>query len=101
MPMKIDNNEMEMQAMDLFRSGDLKEARKLQNQFLKDVLDSGQDHCPCPEPCKHHGKCVECVIIHRGHGDHLPYCFADMLNKRIEKLSELSEHSFKPPVKDK
>lgn len=98
--MNIDDNEQEMGAMDLFRSGNLKEARKMQDDFLKAVKASGQDHCTCPEACKFHGKCVECVTLHRGHGDHLPHCFGNMLNKRIEKLSELSEHSFKPPVEE-
>jgi len=40
---------------------------------------------------------VECVTLHRGHGAHLPHCFQQMVNRRIEKLSELSEHSFKAP----
>lgn len=97
----IDNNELEMSAMELFRSGDIKEASKLQDKFLKEVKDSDQDHCNCPEPCKHHGHCVDCVVLHRGHGDHLPFCFRDMLNKRIEQISELSEHSFKTPAESK
>ena len=54
-----------------------------------------EDHCTCPGNCKFHGKCVECVIIHRGHSDHLPHCFRNMVNERLEGLSELSEHSFK------
>jgi hypothetical protein len=36
------------------------------------------------------------VIIHRGHGDHLPHCFQNMVNERIAVLSALTEHSFKP-----
>jgi hypothetical protein len=27
------------------------------------------DHCNCPAACKLHGKCVECVIVHRGEDD--------------------------------
>ena len=95
----IDNNELEMAAMELFKSGDIEKAQQLQEQFLKQLRDSRQDHCSCPKPCKHHGKCVECVVIHRGHGDHLPYCFRDMLNKRIDALSALGEHSYREDSK--
>ena len=94
--MTIDNNELEIEAMALFKAGKEKEASKLQDEFLAQVKASGTDHCSCPEPCKFHGKCVECVIIHRGHGDHLPHCFQQMINKKINVLSELSEHSFTP-----
>lgn len=91
----IDNHEMEKRAMELFRQGRGKEASALQDEFLAEVKRSGVDHCTCPGSCKFHGKCVECVTLHRGHGDHLPHCFRNMLNERLEKLSQLSEHSFK------
>ena len=82
--MKIDNNELEMRAMELFKEGKEEEATKLQDEFLAQVKASGIDHCTCPGTgCKFHGNCVECVIIHRGHGDHLPHCF--MLNKSFKK----------------
>ena len=79
--------------MALFHSGDDKNARKLQDRFLAEVLGAGEDHCSCPAACKHHGNCLECVVIHRGHGDHLPYCLQAMLNSRIDALSALTEHS--------
>jgi len=91
----IDNNRFEMEAMALFKKGEKKCAHKLQDKFLEEVKNSGEDHCNCPTPCKYHGNCLECVIIHRGHGDHLPHCFRDMVNKRIEAVSGLTEHSFK------
>ena len=93
--MTIDKHEMEMRAMDLFKQGKSKEASQLQDEFLKVVKESGEDHCTCPGKCKFHGKCVECVTIHRGHSDHLPHCFRNMVNERLEGLSALSEHSFK------
>jgi hypothetical protein len=96
----IDNHELEIRAMELFKKGEGKKASQLQEEFLKAVKSSGEDHCPCPGGCRYHGKCVECVIIHRGHGDHLPYCFRNMLNERIESLSGLTEHSCRiPPEK--
>jgi hypothetical protein len=90
----IDDHETEMRAMDMFRKGEGKAASKLQDEFLAQVLASGEDHCTCPSACKFHGKCVECVIIHRGHGDHLPHCFRRMVNRRLGAVSELTEHSF-------
>jgi aldehyde:ferredoxin oxidoreductase len=91
----IDNNDLEMKAMELFKAEKYDEAFALQNQFLEEVLSSKVDHCSCPVACVHHGNCVECVILHRGHADHLPNCMHQMLNKRLEALSELSEHTFK------
>ena len=91
----VDDHEVERKAMALFRSGDGATASKLQDDFLSEIMASGEDLCSCPHACKFHGKCVECVMIHRGHGDHLPHCFREMVNRRIEVLSELTEHSSK------
>ena len=92
----VDDHELERKAMELFRSGDAARASQLQEEFLQEIMASGQDLCSCPSGCKYHGKCVECVMIHRGHGDHLPHCFRDMVNRRIEVLSGLTEHSCRP-----
>ena len=87
---------MEKRAMALFKEGRSAEASALQDKFLEKVMGSGEDLCSCPSNCKFHGKCVECVMVHRGHRDHLPHCFRDMVNERIEGLSELTEHSCRP-----
>jgi hypothetical protein len=92
----VDDHELECRAMALFRSGDAAAAGQLQDEFLRQVMASGEDLCSCPAACKHHGNCVECVMIHRGHGDHLPHCFRVMVNRRIGALSALTEHSYKP-----
>ena len=89
----VDDHDLEIEAMRLFKIGEGERASKLQDEFLKESEASGEDHCTCPATCKFHGKCVQCVIIHRGHGDHLPHCFQNMVNKRIETLSALTEHS--------
>ena len=91
----IDDHPTEIRAMELFRSGESKEARRLQTAFLDEVEKSGEDHCACPSACKYHGDCVRCVIIHRGHGDHLPHCFQQMVNRRLDALSALTEHSYR------
>jgi len=33
------------------------------------------------------------VTIHRGHKHHLPECFREMVNDKLIKLSELTEHT--------
>ena len=94
--MKIDDNPVELEAMEAFRQANRDEGRRLQDQFLKEFHESlkrGEDFCSCKEACKHHGHCMDCITLHRGHGDHLPKCMFPILNKRIEKLSELSEHT--------
>lgn len=88
----IDNNETEIAAMELFKKGQHKEASEMQDSFLAGVKSACKDHCSCPASCKFHGKCIECITIHRGHGDHLPHCLQDMVNKRLEALSALTEH---------
>jgi len=100
--MKIDNNPVEMEAMAAYRSGDRGRGDRLQDEFLRDFHESlkrGEDFCPCAAVCKHHGHCMDCVTIHRGHDDHLPTCMRDALNRRLEKLSELSEHTLLRQVK--
>jgi hypothetical protein len=97
--MDIDNNSMEKEAMNYFRENNHKEGTKLQNEFVKSVINSGQDYCSCRVDCQYHGKCVECVIIHRGHCEHLPNCFHNMVNDRIDSISSLTEHSFKDSLK--
>ncbi|MBD3291516.1 MAG: LPS biosynthesis protein [Armatimonadia bacterium] len=91
----IDDHPLEIEAMRLFREGRGKDAQKLQEQFLEEVLNSDEDICPCPGSCKHRGDCVACVTIHRGHGDHVPYCMREMINRKLQELSGLTEHSFK------
>ena len=91
----IDNHELELKAVELFREGKFKEAMKAQDEFLEAVKNSGEDICTCPVKCRFHGKYVECVVIHRGHGNHLPHCFRNMVNQRIDLLSALTEHSVK------
>jgi hypothetical protein len=93
--MKIDGNRKEKNAMKAFRLGNTVEGHMLQDEFVAEVRESlkTQDHCSCTAKCKYHGKCIECVAIHRAHREHLPYCFRDMVNDRIAAVSELTEHS--------
>ncbi|WP_027622915.1 hypothetical protein [Clostridium lundense] len=100
--MIIDNNSKEKEAMQAFHKGDRELGYKLQDEFVQELRESkekGQDHCSCQKACKYHGKCMECVAIHRAHRDHLPNCFRNMINERIEKLSQLTEHSIIDQIK--
>lgn len=71
------------------------EQYKIKMEALQEIMDSGIDYCSCPKSCPHHGKCRECVLIHRGHRDHLPYCMWDMVNEKIYDMQKLTEGSFK------
>lgn len=91
--MKIDNNELARKQQELDSQGFKKEAFEMKMEFLKQIKESGMDHCPCKEACPHHGNCYECVVIHRGHRDHLPFCFWDMINEKLYGLSRMTEGS--------
>lgn len=69
------------------------EQYKIKMEALQEIRESGIDYCSCPESCPHHGKCWECVLIHRGHRDHLPYCFWDMVNEKLYSAQRLTEGS--------
>lgn len=91
--MKIDGNELMQKEIQVARAGNKQESWKLKQEFLQQVRGSG-DHCSCPEACPHHGDCFECVTLHRGHRDHLPYCMWDMVNDKIHAISSMTEGSF-------
>lgn len=88
---KVDYNEKMLKQQ--YEPMTAQEQYKWKMEALQDILDSGVDYCSCPESCPHHGKCWECVLIHRGHRDHLPYCFWDMINERLYNLQRLTEGS--------
>ncbi|MDD3920734.1 MAG: LPS biosynthesis protein [Eubacteriales bacterium] len=92
--MKIDGHSVPSKALEAAQAGDFKGAQKMQKVWVDEIAASGEDHCPCKVNCIHHGNCFECVQIHRGHRDHLPFCMWDMVNERIDKLAGLTEGSF-------
>lgn len=93
--MQIDGNQKEKDAMACFHQGNDEEGHRLQNEFVAEfqAVYDGKDHCPCRVACRYHGKCRECVAIHRAHMEHVPNCLRPMLNQRIRMLSELTEHT--------
>ncbi len=95
MDVKVDYNEKMILQDRLGREGKMtpEEQYVMKMEALQEIIDSGIDYCPCPEACPHHGKCWECLMIHRGHRDHLPYCMWDMINERLYPLQRLTEGS--------
>lgn len=95
--MQIEKNEKELYALELFHNKERDRALEVQAEFVEDLRQAvaeGMDHCPCKSTtCAYHGKCMECVAIHRANEDHLPQCFRNMVNERIRNVSGLTEHT--------
>lgn len=75
--MDIDGNPVMRESMRIEKTGDLPEAYRLRDEFTAEfrvVRGKGEDVCSCKADCIYHGRCAECVAIHRGHRDHLPNC---------------------------
>ncbi len=74
--MIIENNPIELEALEAFKRGDTEEARRLEKEFVTQFREAFAEggHCSCEELCRWHGMCRECVAIHRAHQDHLPNC---------------------------
>ena len=49
-------------------------------------------NCSCPySRCEWHGKCRECVALHRYHAEHLPCCLQPLLREKITVLAGCCE----------
>lgn len=94
--MYIDGHPLEKEELRLSLEGKKAESRAKQQEFLDKVEQSGIDHCPCTNNCPLHGDCRACVLVHRGHRDHLPVCFFSMINERLQAVSSLTEGTFEP-----
>ncbi len=93
---RIDDNEIEIAAMKAFAEGDEETGEALQGEFIRrfnEMITAHKDYCPCKAPCRIHGNCRLCVAIHRGHGDHLPACMRNMVNRKIAELAKLTENT--------
>lgn len=60
---------------------------------LRGIIKSGEhSKCPCPKAkCEWHGKCFECVLLHRVHKDHVPNCLQPILEDKIKALAQTAE----------
>ena len=68
---------------------------------LRGMIKSGKyDACPCPKvKCEWHGRCRECVMIHRVHQDHVPNCLQPILENKIREIAKTCELIVTPKEK--
>ena len=58
-------------------------------------------NCSCPySRCEWHGKCRECVALHRYHAEHLPCCLQPLLREKITVLAGCCEMETTSRVKE-
>ena len=50
--------------------------------------------CPCPKDCPRHGKCCECVALHKAHGTKLPACLRSIDWQKYNEKSCFSGDRF-------
>ncbi|MDH4129297.1 MAG: hypothetical protein OEV44_11110 [Spirochaetota bacterium] len=70
------------------------------NDFVKaveksrELIKSGKfDACPCSQKqCEWHGKCFECVLIHRVKKKHIPECLQPIFRETIKELASKIEY---------
>ena len=68
----------------------------------RELIESGEhSECPCTNTtCQWHGKCFECVLIHRVKKHHVPQCLQPILRDKIAglaKTAELRTEDDRPP----
>jgi hypothetical protein len=65
---------------------------ELVKELRRIVADPALRACSCPKTyCEWHGRCVECVALHRYNADHVPSCFQEILNGKIKALAAVGE----------
>jgi len=48
--------------------------------------------CSCTQTlCEWHGRCRECVALHRYHKDHVPACLQPFINEKLKELVKIGE----------
>mgnify|MGYP000117906794 CR=1 FL=1 len=62
-------------------------------QEIRGVLaNPAKTRCSCPKTaCEWHGRCRECVAIHRHFRDHVPNCMQDFMKEKIAAVAGLVE----------
>ncbi|HHT66121.1 MAG: hypothetical protein ACOX25_04245 [Caldicoprobacterales bacterium] len=80
---KIDGNEKAAAIMPLYHENKVEESRALELEVLTEIKESGQNLCPCLGICERAGNCVDCILLHRAHKDHLPRCLWKMVRERV------------------
>lgn len=62
-------------------------------QASRESIRSGRyAECPCSQiRCEWHGKCFECVMIHRTKKRHLPECLQPIIRESVQDLAKTCE----------
>jgi len=61
-------------------------------KYRKIINDPENQTCPCQKvKCEWHGKCKECVTLHRANKDHIPNCFQPFIKESIVQLARVVE----------
>ena len=62
-------------------------------EISREIVRKGKNRgCPCVQiKCEWHGKCFECVLIHRTKRKHLPECLQPIIRERIAELAGTAE----------
>lgn len=56
------------------------------------ISDPENLKCSCPKTkCELHGKCRECVAMHRYYKDHVPNCFQQFINEKLKAVAQIGE----------
>jgi len=60
---------------------------------IRNMLNNPKNfNCSCPNVrCEWHGKCQECVAIHRFYKNHIPNCFQQFVNEKIKAIAQIGE----------
>ena len=73
----------------------MKTKEEYYEQVLKNrelAADPEITKCTCPNAlCDWHGKCKECVAIHRFHNDHIPVCLQPIIQDKLKDLVGAAE----------
>jgi hypothetical protein len=65
---------------------------QLVTELRKIALNPLFQKCSCPKAkCEWHGKCLECVTLHRYNKDHVPNCFQQIINDKIRAIASIGE----------
>jgi hypothetical protein len=64
----------------------------LVQELRRIVSNPSNRKCSCPKvKCEWHGKCAECVTLHRYAKDHVPNCFQEFINEKIKAIASIGE----------
>ena len=56
------------------------------------AADPKMRKCPCPDiQCEWHGRCKECVTLHRYYNDHIPACLQPIIEDKLTDLINVVE----------